>query len=48
MNSQKKRLMKFKLYHFLTISFFPVYADNKEIPLTAITLNLIPGISPTA
>ena len=33
-----------KLDHFF--SFFPVKRAKREIPLTAITLNLIPGISP--
>ncbi len=31
-------------YHFF--SFFPLYRAKREIPLTAITLNRIPGISP--
>ena len=33
-----------RINHFF--SFFPVKRATSEIPLTAITLNLIPGISP--
>lgn len=33
-----------RMNHFF--SFFPVYRAKSEIPLTAITLKRIPGISP--
>jgi hypothetical protein len=37
-------IIKFIYNHFF--SFFPVKSAKSEIPLTAMTLNLIPGISP--